>query len=511
MARLQAPARRGSLVARAAAFLSLLAVAACGGILGTHFDDVYPEPADGGADNGGRGDASSACGADDADFYARADAAPGAGHCVFTTITEAVAAARRSHAPTRSVHVANGNYSAASGEAFPIDLRGGISLEGEGPSTVLDGVGHVDIYSDKSSIAVARATILVGDEKIASRVSGVRMTSGMVTKADAGVVGIYCNRGNAVAGRAQPPPNLTIERVQIGIQYSIGIAISNRLAPVQSGCNARIVSSAIEGISWQQLVFDGIAVNGCSSLTDRTYVAAEIGGDDPALANRFFENGVHNVAIGGCVAAIDIVNNTFTTGASGIWIDWGGDDSPSWVSIRRNTFQALANGAVDLIWGAHVDELRDNTFIGNDLAAILLWDHDTTAWPKILRARGNSFVGNHVAICIDGSSPFNGMLDFGKPDDPGGNSFSCNSYAGYRIPCHGQVVGGDVLQFVPLAANTTATFVGNTWDHAPPTVSPTLSAQVDGIDYYAVDGKGATFGDSTVATAKCQGTFTPGP
>jgi hypothetical protein len=52
------------------------------------------------------------------------------------------------------------------------------------------------------------------------------------------------------------------------------------------------------------------------------------------------------------------------------------------------------------------------------------------AYPRILHARRNTFVDNDVAvelrgraIAVSGTTP---IVDFGRPDDPGGNTFACN-------------------------------------------------------------------------------------
>src|SRR5262249_21651208 len=96
----------------------------------------------------------------------------------FRTITSALAAANASKAPTRTIHVAAGMYGAVTGGTFPLEVRGGISIEGAGiGATILQGTGLVSVSAPAISTAVVRATILVGETAKTSRIADLSLVS----------------------------------------------------------------------------------------------------------------------------------------------------------------------------------------------------------------------------------------------------------------------------------------------------------------------------------------------
>src|SRR5579859_5679536 len=130
----------------------------------------------------------------------------------FSTIAAALQAARSSTAAQRStIHLAAGTYSDQA--EFPIDLRGGISLQGSGKDSILAGSGPATVlppanqYFALSNAPAVSATILVGDPEKTSQISGVSidMAPG---GAMAGTEAIVCDRGNAAT--TPPSPNTVV-------------------------------------------------------------------------------------------------------------------------------------------------------------------------------------------------------------------------------------------------------------------------------------------------------------
>src|SRR5262249_19880671 len=149
------------------------------------------------------------------------------GACTFTTITAAIAAAVQSSAATRTIHVAPGTY--GTGETFPLDLRGGISLVGDGAhptDTIIVGAAGLPHGVAGGSVGINPiVTLAVGDVARESRVENVRILSG----GDAhDAVGILCDRGT---GGTASPPNLIVDNVRIEPGYAADIQVGDSAVP----------------------------------------------------------------------------------------------------------------------------------------------------------------------------------------------------------------------------------------------------------------------------------------
>jgi hypothetical protein len=519
-----------------------LAPAGCDSILGAHFDLRPPaatsEAGESGAD-AETADASADSPADDAEATDAADAltavdADAAGSpsdasadadapdgcppaatapdlyvdpssqdaCAFRTITLALAVARTLSLPAgRTIHVAPGTYSAASGEQFPLDLHGGLSLAGAGASganpTVIEGAGIVAVSPPKNAhTSLSKATnvsalLLVGHATTITRISGLALNPPAGLAAD-GLEAIVCDRGNA--GPNPQQPTTIVDKVVVE-KFEVGVRATWSSSPSLSGCNALVTGSTVRD-GMYGVVADGDNVVD-ASLHPLQLVAVTLGGDGVSDANAFLNLAVRDgnnpgnyggsgLIVSDAVCNVVVKGNRFAQEAgrlsdTGIWAVQGASycEGPG-MDVEKNEFGPLSSSGMTL-WGfVSVDRLIGNNF--HDISTI-----DGTQWlgtalnvdtqfvspraaARLSRVRNNVFFGNDVGVGfaiystnLDPSTPY----DFGTASDPGGNTFRCNAVTGPRP----EGTGGDVILGwgQPQDPPMTIPMVGNTWDHAPPT------------------------------------------
>jgi hypothetical protein len=471
-----------------ATVLSASATGACSSILG--LPNEAPDPSDAGSEAAAQtaidaadgADAPTALDAGTKDSQAIADAADAAScgsnptnfyvlgkvPCSFPTITEAVAAARKWPGTARTIHVPAGVFSDPQ-EKFPLDLRGGISLEGAGtPDTTIHGIGDFDHGIEGGGRpGAARATILTGDPTLPSHVSGLRILSGTnAVVGDSGnrsTYGVFCDRGNAVAAAAtQPTPNLAIDKITVGASYGAGVVISNSSIP-SSGCNARVTSSVFEATNWI-----GVAVGGCDSNAASSQMALELG-HDATTGNTFNNVGEDHgnygaVWVDGCTASFVARNNKINRGSAGILIEPYADPAipAGKYLILENQFDSQASAGLRIDHSATIQEVSNNLFQGSDEGGIFVG----YGAAQILKARGNTFLGNEFGVQIDSHGGLiTGKFDFGTTAEAGGNHFRCNAFKSGG--------GGNDVAIVGATSGSLLSFDGNFWDHVPPTTSTT--------------------------------------
>jgi hypothetical protein len=98
------------------------------------------------------------------------------------------------------------------------------------------------------------------------------------------------------------------------------------------------------------------------------------------------------------------------------------------------------------------------------------------------KARGNVITNNESGIYAyipnaDISDPTRPLPDFGTASDPGGNVISCNSSAQYAAA--DVTLDGYGTGVFP--------FVGNIWDHAPPTIEFWNATYPNGVDIFSYE------------------------
>jgi len=439
------------------------------------------------------------------------------GDCEYPTITAALDAAHLSRANGRTVHVAEGHYDAVSNEKFPLRVTGGISLVGAGASkTVIEGMDSFATIDDGGAWGTSanKATIVTGDKSAVTRIANLRLLSGTqsITQNSSA---IFCNRGNG-----QPPgaprlePTLIVDGVTFDAQYDQSLAVTNSMMPEASACNVRVISSTFRNSA------NGIANNACGGTDDTdTYSSLEIGDGNAAHANLFDNLAADGLCAGdavriwGCSSWTSIRGNLFNRGERAVTLAYGGQPD-QYVEIIGNTFKSQADGSLQVLISAQVDELSSNQFtlddalgfecnvqdVGRPSAAIRLWDYGRNTSPRIAHARNNSFIGNRVAVRFEGNTEFD-PSDFGTVDDPGGNTFSCNSNV--------DGFGFDVRQSAHTAADKRMLFAGNYWDHSIPTLS---TSESNGLDYWLdSSGPAPLLDNAKLANTTCPKNFTKGP
>ena len=436
------------------------------------------------------------------DFYVDPNA--DAGGCVFPRITLALAAARMSTAPGRTIHVASGTYASSTGESFPLDLRGGISLVGADPSTTtLSGVGLVpqapphNALGSLASLSLVFASILVGDSAAATTISGLSMRP---VGSSAGTEAILCDRGTAVLH--PPAPNTTIRNVVID-GFEIGVRATTSSDP-PSGCNLLVTGGSRLQNGWFGAVADGLV--GPDGLP-QTYVSIQLGDGTESGGNTFrnfnvsdtgtpmFFNG-SGLATMTAVSGVSVRGNHFLqdsagAGDIGIWALQDVPDAADALDIENNDFGPLTNSGITL-QGYVTAQVIGNSFHDISMTPgygfvavglnILSQKRFGNGFPVVTRVRSNTFFANDIGVTIDGlvalpnDSTFHD--DFGTAADPGRNTFRCNS-AAPGLEQDGR--GGDVIVHVAVPQSSLAIpFEGNVWDHAPPTVW--IGAPPDSID-----------------------------
>jgi hypothetical protein len=431
------------------------------------------------------------------DFYVD----PSGGACTFRTITLALEAVRASTVTNgKTIHVAPGMYSAATGETFPLDLRGGIALIGAGSTgstaTILHGAGLVpaqtppqNAHTTLSKVQTVSAVLLVGDTMATSGISGLALQP--PPGAADGLEAIVCSRGNA--GPLAHPPNTIIDGVTIE-GFEIGIRVTWSSAPL-SGCNALVLASTVrDGL--YGVVADGDGELDANQVPTQ-FVSVTLGNGSAAAKNSFLNLSIRdashpNYFNGAGFTTCDAVNNVVVRGNRFAQEAGGAGDQgilavqhPPYYSgpafdIEANEFGPLGNVGLGLWGNVTVDRLVGNSFHDISTPSVANWLGvglgvstqfvSPPAMAALKYVRGNTFFSNDAGVYIDAvGTSFDTSLgyDFGTASDPGNNTFRCNTVG--SVGPDGP--GGDFLlgwfqQQVP-ALNIPAE--GNTWDHSPPT------------------------------------------
>jgi hypothetical protein len=452
------------------------------------------------------------------DLYVNAAAqSPGDGTLQhpFTTITEALTVAAGTTKDQR-ISVAPGRYDAALGEKFPLQIPGGVSLEGAGEGkTVINGAGRRDEATAKGQFnGFLYATVLMGSAQRVTSLSGCTLQPGDGITGGY-YYGVFCDSGNYTAV-ATVTPTTVLRQVTIGPGYDTGVVATSSTIPVSSGCNLKLVSSTITGNH------TGLSAYGC----DRPYafgehtVGVQIGDQTASGGNAFTrmlvpdEDG-YGVSLGGCVAQASIWYNSFATSNGGIYVEQptNGRSALTDIVINHNTFDQMTVFGVYARGGAAViRELNDNSFTAisrfthpNTLfpgLALIIGGMDEQTFVRITKARRNSFVGNDGAVVLLSYYALPSSFqppDFGTAADHGANTFLCNSGDPSTTG-----IAGDVRVLLSTSQTETIPFVGNAWDHAPPLFGYD-SARVNGQDIAVQDTQPITVDASapTLAVGVC--------
>jgi hypothetical protein len=428
-----------------------------------------------------------------ADYYVDAHAPTGGDGSVnnpFTTITSALArtSADQAASPGKAltIYAAAGTYDEALGETFPLTLRGSISLLGAGSEkTVIVGSGDFDHSAAGGAFnETYHLTILAGDTTGAITISGLTLLPSVPSAAPQ-YFGVFCDRGNAASAS---DGLTTLDGVTLGPGYHQAVMATTSTSPSSTGCNLRMVSSKITG------VWVGIYGQGCELGTGQAPVALDVGSDDPEKGNSFswirtVTNDGYGVLAQACVAKGVFRNNEFVDSARGIQIDQREHGTAiNSFTIRGNRFERLSvTGLWIYGYPPVVQEISDNTFqtiqrtLANDrqFRAIGL---TISSGPRALKVRRNKFIGNDIGVLLVSNSinysSSQPPSDFGTDAEPGENVFRCNSTS---------VLGGADVR-VELPGSGIVPFVGNQWDHVPPTALGG-GLQSDGVDIlYFVSG-----------------------
>jgi hypothetical protein len=207
-----------------------------------------------------------------------------------------------------------------------------------------------------------------------------------------------------------------------------------------------------------------------------------------ALGDRYGGPYGAGIELDGCVSTAVIQNGTFQNCDTGVFLvdpTFGGASS---YSVIGGVFQDIPYVGLHLLGSATLHELTGNTFenvaanatnarpAGSIADAIFLQtDLNTGKSPQIVKARMNVLRENDSAIDF-GPGPLQRTSDFGTHGSPGGNVIQCNSGPGLGN------LSGDIRVSSDSVDAGVLTFVGNTWDHAPPHVAYADDAGVNGID-----------------------------
>jgi hypothetical protein len=393
--------------------------------------------------------------------YVDAAAAPGgtgSRACPVRTISQALAI----QGERRIVHVAAGFYDKALGEQFPLELRGNVALVGAGADrTTISGVGTVDLAAAGGSLGIQpwRASLVLGDRTSDIRVEGVTVTSG-VANAQVDTVGLLCTRGDPAR------TNTRVVDVVIGGPYGDAVIAGAETKPSASGCSIEIERARIHDVS------TGIWQVGCgmgegatpTRLIVRGSIFTGLHAGDPTYP-------AHAISVWDCARETVIETSRFFTADAAIGIVRHPTSEPGRVVIRDNLLDRLTRYGIR-VSRAVTAEIRGNRFSyiagSGDFVgrATALWIHVADGVAPELVVRDNTFVENDLAIEVLGAAtlPATTRLDLGRADDPGRNTFLCNS-----APEVSPTPGGDVAIRIPIDPGARVELAGNRWDHAPPT------------------------------------------
>jgi hypothetical protein len=419
-----------------------------------------------------------------ADFYVdRASFVGGTGTaaCPFLTIKQALAAAALSTAPEKTIHLGPGIYDAASGESFPITLRG-VSLIGEGAGkSIIRGAATGYARGVGQWPGSMSLTMLVGHPTAKTIVSGVTIEP---PSALGDGVGVLCDTGTTtqVTTVGNPEGNTFFKNVTLGPGFDGEAAIL--VGPsVATGCNFKIEGSTISG-GKRGIFAAGAGVLSQSDPAQEGYVALRVGDNTAAGANtfknvRFPAAGMPTegraIELYDKMFSADIFRNTFEGNLYGVVSQSHSAKEPI-IMINGNTFKNNIRYGVWALNQTAITQLNDNVFEGTnntnlavaaaqrDLGVGLYLEQPGTGGPAVppavLNARRNRFIGNEIGVLFTGLVNATVPSDFGNTASPGANVFSCNS------SLHGgSVVGADVVvAYDNKSAALEFKFDGNEWD-----------------------------------------------
>jgi hypothetical protein len=445
------------------------------------------------------------CGQAEFDYYVDAGAPPGGDGskaAPFRTISAAVEA--HAHVPNqaRKAHVAAGTYDEALGEIFPLVLRG-LSLQGAGADkTLIVGSGtfdHAGQGGPKNQQYMV--TIVGGDRSLPTKVSRLSLRPpGPVPVL--GYYGLFCDRGNATGEVASPAGQTQVDEISVGPGYDTGVLVVSSTNPV-TGCNMLMTRSTVTG-GWT-----GVEAIGCISVGTPGPVMLQMGTDDPTSGNTV--TWMQSEAMGtgvnarSCLVRGSFQHNAISDCNIGMAMIQGSSvppapGSPHLVSIKHNTFARMSHQGLIISGDAFfVDEVSDNRFFDTTRIPSPANSYVAPAMrimsPVVGKVRRNLFVGNDIGLVLGQEAE---RTDLGRPGDPGGNVFSCNSgiapwtgsdvMIAYPMPpryghprsqggtsfvreADGGVDGGDDrLDGGDADTTPMLSFAGNSWDHDPPRV-----------------------------------------
>jgi hypothetical protein len=414
-------------------------------------------------------------------------------------VTAALAAAR-DKVGHRTIHVAAGTYDAAHGERFPLIVRGDLGIVGAGTNaTFIQGTGTHDSAAGFGAVTEPMsATIVIGDHGAPTSLSALTLASGHPPVA--GEHGVVCDRGNRSGqwGGGETPTTV-LDDVVVGPGYDVGVYAVTSFIPAPSGCNIALEHSRITqdhfGV-WVRGGDEGLHVGLTAAVTaDDTHF---VGNHSSLWAGGF------GIVAWDSAAWVHVRDSRFEDSDNGVLVVNHFDNGERVLNFRdlpvqhtdvileRNSFRFLTHAGVWLQRDAHVARLADNQFLLDGIGLLLDGDRNPGELPQI-HARGNSFTGNDVAILLRADNPLPQVVDFGRPDDPGGNLIRCNAAAPGAA-----TTGHDVVLEIGDPLGLRLSFAGDIWDHAPPTMAPATGA-ANGVDVVydgtrppAIDLSGAT-------------------
>ena len=370
------------------------------------------------------------CGKPEFDYYVDANAAPGGDgskEAPFRTISAAIEAHVQAPSQARKAYVAAGTYDEALGEIFPLVLRG-LSLEGAGrDKTFIVGSGTLDHAGQGGpKNRQYMVTIVAGDRVLETKVARLSLRP-LAPVPVQGYYGLFCDRGNATGEVASPAGQTHVDEINVGPGYDTSVLVVASTIPVVTGCNMLMTRSTATG-GW-----NGVEAQGCNDLGGGPAML-QMGTDDPTSGNTV--TWMQSVSIGtaiyagSCVVSASFQYNTISDCNNGLTIDDHFPPTPASVLSEYGQAQHVHTYGVHGIRHRRrrhfVEEVSDNRFFDTTQtpASTVLGIAMRIWMPVVGKVRRNVFVGNDIGLVLDQGAE---QTDVGRPGDPGGNVFSCNS------------------------------------------------------------------------------------
>jgi hypothetical protein len=415
-------------------------------------------------------------------------AGSGVKDCPYRTVSDALAAVEGSHAH-HTIHVAAGTYDQVLGERFPLVVRGDLAIHGAGDQATFV-VGTARYSGEHNNVGAVDATIVIGDPRATTELAGIAVASG-TAEPEHDFYGVVCDRGNLgrVDAEALPEPSTRLRDISIGPGYNTAVTVAQ--SGQLGGCNLGLVRATL------RRSHVGVWTVGCGarSVPDAA-VAARIEASSFTDMRAAEASGGIGVAAWDCTVALAVEGSRFADDDTGIFVVAHKPPRRGLV-VRGSWLSSLTRAGIALHRAAYVEELVDTTIIDVSpgpaaLAAppgvglLIDQSQNPVGSPGVRSARGNAITNNDVGILIRGETPFGGVLDFGRRDDPGRNTIRCNAtQAGL------QAAGHDLEIAAPIGRGARLLFAGDTWDNTPPTTGATNGADVLALAETALDTTGA--------------------